>query len=422
MEQQATDVPVSASGQFRSRITANASQRRLNREPLNEPTKPATANEKHIPSVTSRGYTSRITDSLVFFISWTRRRWLFQVVALACTMNFTYDMLTSQLSIQESEETSVSPLNSLSQPFRLSRLADLYEPTKFQSFVLSPLYDSEVALNVTACLCITSKQIQDVAKFVVDWPGFVSLVIVYSNGLSSNGKKALRRQLRALSKNGATRQKVYAHLFEHPQHIPPPFNSLINLARFYAPTELVLLVPSLPFVPVIAQQISSLEMNMQTLAKHIFVFMGNATTPDIGEFDGSSAILVNKATEAWCPQRFMSMQETQWKQCLWTMWLLSLGEAHLIPLLTPTDAVEARLYKGASTLLAQDHILERIDHMMIPKFRSETCVHVLRNLNALRQKEETPNGHNPNPVFAVQRLWLRGACAEAFEVWGDIFL
>lgn len=48
--------------------------------------------------------------------------------------------------------------------------------------------------------------------------------------------------------------------------------------------------------------------------------------------------------------------------------------------------------------------------MMIPKFRSETCIHMLRNLKALRQKEEAAEGPHSSPVFPP--LQLSGACTE----------
>jgi hypothetical protein len=59
----------------------------------------------------------------------------------------------------------------MSQPFRLSRIADLHDPAKFEPFVISPLERNGTTVNVTACLCIQSEQLRDIVEHTIHWPG-----------------------------------------------------------------------------------------------------------------------------------------------------------------------------------------------------------------------------------------------------------
>lgn len=187
--------------------------------------------------------------------------------------------------------------------------------------------------------------------------------------MSSKSKKTLRGQLRSLAKNRSLSQIIDVHLFEHPQHIPFPYNSLMNLARFYAPTEWALLVPSFPLLTTVFLLLWPADTALSNLDGNSIIFMGEAIPSDNGEFEASSALLLRKSSGLWCPERFISMPGTQWKQCLWRAWLLSLGNFHFIPMQSPTDAAE--LLKGTSTTLVQDHIL-------VSHFLKRSCDGLLR--------------------------------------------
>ena len=175
--------------------------------------------------------------------------------------------------------------------------------------------------------------------------------------MSSSAKRTFQRQLRSLSTSASTAQRIHVHLFSHPKHIEPPFNSLMNLARFYALTEIVLLVPVLSLLPAFSAHFSSAGTVLDSLdhSTVILVGVGDASNEN-GEFEGSSALLLKKANGPWCPERFLSMQETQWKQCLWRAWLFSLGDFQRIPL-GRDAAVGLYKEKGAPVSLSQDHIL-----------------------------------------------------------------
>ena len=175
--------------------------------------------------------------------------------------------------------------------------------------------------------------------------------------MTSSAKRALKGKLRRLSRSSFLQQRLHLHLFGHPEHIPPPFNSLMNLGRFYAPTEMTVLVPLLPLLPAISQLLASTEEVREELGPKSVVFLGQGSAPSNSrEFEAPCSLLLRKSSGPWCPDRFISIQETQWSQCLWQAWLLSLGQFRFVSIGSSLDATE--LYKGASTL-PQDHILVR---------------------------------------------------------------
>ena len=182
-------------------------------------------------------------------------------------------------------------------------------------------------------------------------------MVVHPEGITSSAKRALKGELRRLSRSSFFDQRLHLHLFEHPEHIPPPFNSLMNLGRFYAPTDVTILVPLLPLLPAISQLLTSADEVIGGLGRKSVVFLGQGLAPSHSrEFEASSSLLLRKSSGPWCPGRFISIQETQWRQCLWQAWLLSLGQFHFVSIGSSLDAKE--LYKGAPTL-PQDHILVR---------------------------------------------------------------
>jgi hypothetical protein len=175
--------------------------------------------------------------------------------------------------------------------------------------------------------------------------------------MKSSVKRALKAELRRLSRSSFLHRTLHLHLFEHPEHIPPPFNSLMNLGRFYAPTDVTILVPLLPLLPAISQRLASIDKVRGDLGSKSVIFLGQGSAPSHSrEFEASGSLLLGKSGGPWCPDRFISIQETQWRQCLWQAWLLSLGQFHFFSIESSLDAKE--LYKGVSTL-PQDHILVR---------------------------------------------------------------
>lgn len=205
----------------------------------------------------------------------------------------------------------------------------------------------------------------------------------------------MKGDLRALSRDTLLKQRLYVHLFGYPEHAMHPFNSLMNLARFYAPTESILLVPLLPLLPTLGQYLSSSgDEATGEIGRYSVVFLGHGLLhPHSQEFEASTAILLGQSSSPWCPGRFISTQDTQWGQCLWHAWLLSLGNFHSFSVRTSLDAIEA--YKGTPTL-PPTHILVR----PFPEAaqRCVVCVCVLRTDGATNP---SPNSPLPSPSSAV---------------------
>lgn len=97
MEQSASEVTGSKSGQFRSRVTTVVSQRRLNpstsqtRELPNDSLRLDSSNEKLITSLVHEYPSNSGLHTLLASIK--RQKWLLHFIAVACMICFTYDLI-----------------------------------------------------------------------------------------------------------------------------------------------------------------------------------------------------------------------------------------------------------------------------------------------------------------------------------------
>ncbi|PVF94042.1 hypothetical protein CPB86DRAFT_789419 [Serendipita vermifera] len=169
--------------------------------------------------------------------------------------------------------------------------------------------------------------------------------------MSKRAHMRLQWNLATLSKR-ATRQsgKLVVHTYSFPDHIPPPYNAVMNLARFFASSHPVVVAPSLSTVAALSIRRQVLEEGVAsalngTIPVLFFVQRPSSDstsslgppTPDatltVGSkaLDPSSAILLVDGDHGfWCPDRFLSRPTTQWTECLWHAWLLSRGAFQLV--------------------------------------------------------------------------------------------
>jgi hypothetical protein len=97
MEQSASEVTGSKSGQFRSRVTTVVSQRRLypstsqTRELPNDSLRSDSSNEKPIASLVQESLSNYGLRSLL--VSIKRQKWLLHFIAVICMICFTYDLI-----------------------------------------------------------------------------------------------------------------------------------------------------------------------------------------------------------------------------------------------------------------------------------------------------------------------------------------
>lgn len=141
--------------------------------------------------------------------------------------------------------------------------------------------------------------------------------------------------MKAISRHPSIQSKLHLHLYPYPQRIPPPSNSLRNLARFYSPTQSVALVPSLDILRKLSRYVALREEGgLSPKGTTLIVFNEAATELERsiqnGVFTSGSAVLVDRDQGPWCPERFISSADTQWIHCLWHTWLHSRGGADIL--------------------------------------------------------------------------------------------
>lgn len=250
------------------------------------------------------------------------------------------------------------------------------------------------------------------------------MVLIHPDELSGSAKRGLRGDLKAASRQPSVTNKLYLHLYSYPRHVPPPYNSLTNLARFHSPTLAVVLIPSVDTLRKLNQHISIWQNEPLPRGAVATIFTEAATdlerSFEKGEFTRRSVVFLDRDQGPWCPERFLSSAKTQWIHCLWHTWLLSRGDARVLtypsslgePIQEDPRGMEhgidilvisARSVGPKGTVLTLGQ--EKIDANNSPKFKFESCVHLSRNLHALRQKEEPSS-------FEAHYRWLRQACVE----------
>lgn len=160
------------------------------------------------------------------------------------------------------------------------------------------------------------------------------MVLVHPDELSGSAKRGLRANLKAASRQSSVTNKLYLHLYSYPGRVPPPYNSLTNLARFHSPTLSVVLAPSVDSLRKLNQHIS-IWQNKPLLRGAVPTIFTEAATDlersfEKGEFIGGSVVFLDRDQGPWCPERFLSSVKTQWIHCLWHTWLLSRGDARVL--------------------------------------------------------------------------------------------
>ncbi|KAG8829635.1 hypothetical protein FRC18_009176 [Serendipita sp. 400] len=165
------DISASSSAQFRARSNVVGSNRRLY-SPMSE----STRREHSLTVSTDPRFGLQPGGHLPAPQSvFTRVRMLIIVAfGLYCTIKFTLDVVLRGLGPsppRKEDQSVVSPLDALPQSFRLSRLADLHNPHDFQPFFVYPRFIDPLALNITACVCITPLELDQVVTAANGWPG-----------------------------------------------------------------------------------------------------------------------------------------------------------------------------------------------------------------------------------------------------------
>lgn len=162
--------------------------------------------------------------------------------------------------------------------------------------------------------------------------GFLSVAVVYPDVLTRPSKRALKKDIRSLSKRSNLNKRLFVHLYSHPEHIPPPYNSLLNLARFFSPSSDTVLLHSTSSNSLASLQAMILEQDLSATDRAVSILIPGVSATELpgasaqnGLFNPRSALLLNRDEGPWCPERFISQSGDQWIECLWQAWVLSLG-------------------------------------------------------------------------------------------------
>lgn len=139
------------------------------------------------------------------------------------------------------------------------------------------------------------------------------------------------------------------HLLRVNTHNPISHNTYLNLARLFASTSTVMLIPSDLSTPPL---VSHHSIASQGLRSDQFPIMVTRIIPPwstLSSLPPSSPMIVPQNFPVWCTERFFvhSTRVSDWRTCLWQLWIDSFGEfSHISP--TIRDSEVAKLSIGIS--------------------------------------------------------------------------
>ena len=253
--------------------------------------------------------------------------------------------LDQQLALVPSQDRSpiLSGLDVLSLSARLAKLSTLYPPpTHLGLFTHRPAVDP-YSHEITVCLWAHENDLDWVPAWTTDWLG-INLHHSYLTTLTMTGPISLVVLSRKPpTSNRAPLRPALAHLLRHPKlnvsrlalhtlHLDPKTpdapNVFLNLARLFAPTRTVLLVPGTPAPP---QTLPPL-----TLTGPVIITAAPQKTADKGRPETPLApVLIPRDHPLWCTERFAfvpaythtSPRAADWDACLWQVKLETYGAA-----------------------------------------------------------------------------------------------
>lgn len=265
--------------------------------------------------------------------------------------------LDKRLSSVHSQDRSpaLSGLDALSFAARLAKLFALYPPpTHFGLYTHRPAVDA-YSHEITACLWAHENNLDWVPAWTTDWPGndlhrsyLVLLTVIGPISLVVLTRKPP-------TSNRASLRPALAHLLHHPilnasrlalhtLHLGPTTpdapNVFLNLARLFAPTRTVLLVPGTPAPPQ-TMPTTVWPFAILRLQGPVIINAQASTTAPPRAADKKrpetplAPVLIPRDHPLWCTERFTfvsaythtSPRAADWEACLWQVQLETYGAA-----------------------------------------------------------------------------------------------
>jgi hypothetical protein len=289
-------------------------------------------------------------------------RWIISVYVAVSLIFFSTSLyrsfhlaqLDQRPSLVPSQDLSLvlSGLDALSLATRFAKLSALYPPpTHFGPFTHRPAVDA-YSHEITACLWAHENDLDWVPAWTTDWLGN-DLHRSYLTVLTVTGPISLVVLSRKPpTSNRAPLRPALAHLLRHPRlnasrlalhtlHLDPTTpdapNVFLNLARLFAPTRTVLLIPGTPAPPqTLPNTAWPSAVTDPIIIKDRESTPAPPKTADKGRPETPLApVLIPRDHPMWCTERFAfvpaythtSPRAADWEACLWQVKLETYGAA-----------------------------------------------------------------------------------------------
>ncbi|KAN0107372.1 hypothetical protein V8E52_010203 [Russula decolorans] len=323
------------------------------------------------------------------------------------------------------DSPALSGINLLSPAARLDKLVSLHPPPiHFAPYTHLPVVGSH-SHEVTACLWTTESNLDWVPSWTNDWRGPTSLVVVthLPPATTRAPHPALTHLLHHPKLNAS---RLALHLLHLDPTTPEAPNVFLNLARLFAPTRTLLLVPGTPKPPP-PSSISSLSMAhirdpaivRMAAPGHgtgIATTKGRLSTPVV-----LSPMLILRDHPLWCTERFAfapapsAPRTVDWDACLWQAQLETFGAASTGGPTLPGwrwDVEPGPAEPALPSISLTSAIRRRVD----VRYRVETCVLAIKRLEVLGEDWRSGGRGRVGARFgrkgAEKMRWLHEICRQ----------
>ncbi|GLB37515.1 hypothetical protein LshimejAT787_0405660 [Lyophyllum shimeji] len=226
-------------------------------------------------------------------------------------------------------------------------------------------------MDVAACLW--THELQDFAvlrSWISHWQGPISLLMTTSAKPKSNPQAALFHRLNDLKAENLPGLSL--HLLHVGIHEQASSNVYLNLARLFAPTAAVMLVPAnLSYSPLVSHKaIVSERLSARQLPLIVTDNPQNWST--FTALPVLPPLVIQRNHPVWCTERYFlrKTRASDWRACLWQFWVDSFGA--FVDVGTSNSSVRD---SATASEVSNDRLSVR--------FRAETCDLVARTMATL---------------------------------------
>ncbi|KAI9510111.1 hypothetical protein F5148DRAFT_1182501 [Russula earlei] len=417
----------------------------LNSQPRHRDPRPSTANLEFLPKANptpnlARGSLLPVSDGPLTRPRFWRNsfRWIFSAyiaislaffsASLYCTCYASLFLRLHSTAPRPAYSFARSRLNVLSPAARLAKLVSLHPPPKhFGPFVYRSLVDPHPH-EVTACLWTSESNLDWVPSWTNDWLGPISLVVVSQLAPVStraSDHPALSRLLHHPMLNAS---RLTLHVLHLDPTTPEAPNVFLNLARLFAPTRTLLVVPGTPEPPppTSIKSLSISHVRDPVVVRAAAIGPGRGIAADKrrpATLAALSPIVIPRDHPFWCVERFAfvpapaASRAADWDACLWQVQVETFGAATINgPTLRgwrwDIEAEPAEPALPSVSFIKQSGFRHKLD----VRYRVETCVLAIKRLELLGEEWHS-GGHGRvgarlGRKSAEKMRWLHEVCRE----------